>query len=76
MKIFSVIIFIVISVMFLIYLGIVFYQRIKIIRKYRSKVKELKGTDFTKNEKYTVVKLFDYIDQQKQKEQAKQEIKP
>lgn len=75
MKIFSIIIFIVISVMFLIYLSIVFYQRIKIIYKYRSKVKELKGTDFTKNEKYTVVKLFDYIDQQNKKEQEQEEIK-
>lgn len=75
MKIFSVIIFITLSIMFLIYVGIIFYQKIKIIRKYKTDVKKLKGTDFTTKEKYTVVKLFDYVEQQKQKEIQEQEKK-
>lgn len=73
MQVFSVILFILLSVILFIYACLSTYLKIKQNRKYRNKVKDLKGTDFNKKEKYSFVKMMSYLESQEAEKQEKQE---
>lgn len=75
MQVFSVVLFIILSVALLIYVCLSTYLKIKQNLKYRDKVKVLKGTDFSKKEKYSFVKMMTFLESQKAEKQEKQDNK-